>query len=86
MQAAGVVPSIFSLLPGYDGHFQNPVPPHDARLRKLYSKEMLAGQLDVLVQKANDIMPSPTVSVESAKAVEAMISKHVHSRMFTHCG
>lgn len=72
IQAAGVVPSIFSLLPGYDGHFENPVPTHDAHLRKLYAEEMLAYDLDVLVEKANDVMPSLTVSEGSAKAIEAM--------------
>ncbi|XP_077516907.1 uncharacterized protein LOC144127829 [Amblyomma americanum] len=79
IQDAGIVLSIFSVLPGYDGHFQNPVPMHDARLRNLYSEEMLAHDLDVLVKKANDVMPSIIISEEIVKAVEALTGQQSSS-------
>lgn len=70
-ERSGVVPAIFSVLPGHSNAFKEPVPKQQAHLRNLYSDDALADGLDTLVDKASKYLSTLCVSDETVKLVES---------------
>lgn len=71
--STGVVPAIFSLLPGHCESFQEPVQTTVVHLRDLYSDLYSADDLDTLVAKANTFMSTFTVSEETGFYIELVM-------------
>ncbi|XP_070395694.1 uncharacterized protein [Dermacentor albipictus] len=78
-KTTNVVPALFSVLPEYCESFQEPVRSQPAHLRKLYSEQNLADDLDMLLKKAKNFLSEFSVGEGTIKSVEAATRQQSNS-------